>query len=85
MNQPDGNSPTNIGNPTEITIAELADLICMLCGSSSKVKFVELPTDDPKLRKPDISRIQKLCGWKPKVTLEDGLKETIQYFKKLVV
>ncbi len=74
--------PFNIGNPSEITMAELAERIIRLTGSSSKVVHRELPADDPVKRKPDISRIKEAIGWEPKVGLEQGLLETIAYFKK---
>jgi UDP-glucuronate decarboxylase len=73
--------PVNIGNPKEITVLELADIICVLTGSRSKIQFKSLPQDDPVRRKPDISKIMDLIQWQPKVSLEDGLKETISYFK----
>ena len=74
--------PFNIGNPSEITMAGLAERILGLTGSSSKVVHQKLPADDPIKRKPDISRIKEAIGWEPKVSLEQGLGETIAYFKK---
>lgn len=74
--------PFNIGNPSEITMADLAERILGLTGSSSKVVHQKLPADDPIKRKPDISRIKEAIGWEPKVSLEQGLGETIAYFKK---
>jgi len=73
--------PVNIGNPGEFTMLELADLILKLTGSKSKLVFKPLPPDDPKNRQPDISVAKSKLGWEPKVCLEDGLKETIDYFK----
>ena len=74
--------PVNIGNPVEFTMIELADLIIKLTSSNSKLVFLPLPSDDPKQRKPDISlAFNKLDQWKPEVKLEDGLLETINYFK----
>ncbi|HUL71460.1 MAG TPA: UDP-glucuronic acid decarboxylase family protein [Vicinamibacterales bacterium] len=75
------NEPVNIGNPREMTIAEMARLIIRMTGSRSKLVFKPLPTDDPKVRQPDITRARTLLGWEPKVGLEEGLTETIQYFK----
>jgi UDP-glucuronate decarboxylase len=76
--------PVNLGNPCEFTMLELAEKVLELVGSKSKLLFMPLPTDDPKQRKPDISLAGKKLGWTPTVTLEDGLKETIQYFRKLL-
>jgi len=71
----------NIGNPEEITILELAKTIKKLANSNSEISFHPLPADDPKRRCPDISKTQKLLGWTPKVTLENGLMKTISWFK----
>jgi dTDP-glucose 4,6-dehydratase len=74
--------PINIGNPTERTMLEFAQTIKGLTNSSSEIVFEPLPTsDDPKQRKPDITKAEKLLGWEPKVSLEDGLERTIAYFK----
>jgi UDP-glucuronate decarboxylase len=75
--------PVNLGNPGEFTMLELAEKVISLVGSKSKLTFMPLPQDDPKQRKPviDLAR-EKLNGWEPKVALEDGLKETIAYFRK---
>lgn len=77
--------PINLGNPFEFTIINLAETIIRLTGSKSKVKFEPLPQDDPKQRKPDITLANEKIGWKPKITLEEGLKETIAYFKKALI
>ena len=83
MNSPsDFTGPVNIGNPVEFTMLELAELVIKLTGSKSKLVFEPLPSDDPKLRQPDISLAKSNLGWEPRVCLEDGLKETIAYFKK---
>ena len=74
--------PVNLGNPVEMTVTELAEKIIRLTDSSSSLEYRELPQDDPTRRKPDISLAKKMLGWEPKVSLEDGLKETILYFKK---
>jgi len=75
--------PINIGNPGEFTMLELAEKVIKLVGSKSKLVHMPLPQDDPKQRKPDITLAKaKLNGWEPKVNLEDGLKETIAYFRK---
>ncbi len=76
--------PVNVGNPVEFTIHELAEIVIRLTGSSSKIIFEPLPADDPLQRKPDISLAKKQLGWEPKIDLEDGLKETINYFKKII-
>jgi len=80
----DFTGPVNIGNPTEFTMLELAENILRLTGGSSKLIFHPLPADDPKQRKPLIELAQRELAWQPKVALEDGLKETIAYFKKLL-
>ncbi len=72
--------PVNIGNPEEHTILEFAKIILRITGKSSKIAFKPLPEDDPKQRRPDITKARKLLGWEPKVSLEHGLKETIKYF-----
>ena len=74
--------PINLGNPGEFTMLELAEKVIQLTGSKSKLVFMPLPTDDPKQRQPDISLAKQNLGWQPKVNLEDGLKETINYFTK---
>ena len=71
--------PVNIGNPTEMTLTEMAETVLRLTGGSSKLVYSALPIDDPKVRKPDITRARKLLSWTPAVTLEDGLKKTIAY------
>jgi dTDP-glucose 4,6-dehydratase len=75
--------PTNIGNPDEQTIVDLARLVVELTGSSSPIEHRPLPEDDPKVRRPDISRAQKLLGWSPEVTLRAGLQRTIDWFRAL--
>jgi dTDP-glucose 4,6-dehydratase len=78
------NEPVNIGNPHELTIEEIARTIVRLVGSSSKIVYRPLPVDDPKQRQPDITRARTLLGWEPKVSLEDGLRTAIEYFKSKV-
>ena len=73
----------NIGNPNEFTIRELADIVVEVTGSSSEVRRVPLPTDDPKVRRPDITRARGTLGWEPGVELKVGLEATIEYFMKL--
>jgi UDP-glucuronate decarboxylase len=81
MNSPDTLiGPVNLGNPFEFTILELAEIILRLTNSKSKLVYMPLPSDDPTQRKPDISKANSNLEWKPKVHLEDGLKETINYF-----
>jgi UDP-glucuronate decarboxylase len=79
----DFTGPVNIGNPGEFTMLELAEKILALTGSKSKIVHEPLPADDPKQRKPDIGLARAELGWEPKVTLDDGLKETIAYFRGL--
>jgi len=76
--------PVNIGNPTEMTVKELAEKVIELTGSKSKIIYMPLPQDDPTRRKPDITLAKKTMGWEPKVNLEEGLKQTIAYFRKFV-
>jgi UDP-glucuronate decarboxylase len=75
-------SPVNIGNPSEFTMLQLAELVVKKVGGSSKITFHPLPSDDPKQRCPDITLAKKLLGWEPKVPLEEGIERTIAYFKK---
>ena len=74
--------PVNLGNPREVTITEIAKTIIDLVGSKSRLVYRPLPVDDPKQRKPDITRARTLLGWEPKVDLEEGLPKTVDYFRK---
>jgi UDP-glucuronate decarboxylase len=76
--------PFNIGNPSEISIRELAETVLRLTGSRSRIEYRPLPSDDPVQRRPDIAKARQHLDWEPGVTLEDGLRETIAYFKKVV-
>ena len=78
------NDPINIGNPRETTIKEIAETIIRMTGSRSKIVYCPLPTDDPKIRQPDITRARTLLKWEPKVSLEEGLVKTIEYFRTKV-
>jgi len=78
----DESEPVNIGNPNEMTVLQLAERILKKAGSKSKVVFKPLPVDDPKQRRPDISKAKKLLKWEPIVSLEEGLDKTIEYFKE---
>ncbi len=75
------NEPINIGNPQELTIEQIARTILRLTGSSSRIVHRDLPVDDPKVRKPDITRATTILAWSPKVSLEEGLGRTIEYFR----
>jgi dTDP-glucose 4,6-dehydratase len=77
----EANDPVNIGNPHEMTIEEIARTIVRMTGAPSRIVYRPLPTDDPKVRQPDITRAQTLLGWEPKVNLEEGLTRTIEYFR----
>jgi dTDP-glucose 4,6-dehydratase len=77
-------SPVNIGNPDEITIQEFAEEILRLTGSKSKIIYKPLPQDDPKQRKPDITKAKELLGWAPTVNRSEGLKKTLAYFKEVI-
>ena len=76
--------PVNLGSPNESSIAEIAETIVELCGSSSRVTYKPLPQDDPRQRQPDISLAKERLGWQPTVSLQDGLRETIQYFRRVL-
>jgi UDP-glucuronate decarboxylase len=76
--------PVNVGNPVEFTMLELAERVVRLTGSRSRLVFRPLPQDDPRQRQPDIRLARERLGWEPKVSLEDGLKETIAYFRRLL-
>jgi UDP-glucuronate decarboxylase len=79
---PDFTGPVNIGNPGEFSMLELAELVQETVGTKSNIQFLPLPQDDPKQRQPDISLAKSALGWEPKVSLKDGLKETVAYFRK---
>jgi Nucleoside-diphosphate-sugar epimerases len=76
--------PVNLGNPSEVTVLQLAQTIVRLSHSESKIVHRELPVDDPKQRRPDITRAKSLLGWEPEVSLEDGLSRTLEYFRSVV-
>jgi UDP-glucuronate decarboxylase len=82
MNVDDVHDPVNLGNPGEFTIKQLAEEVVKICGSNSSVTYLPLPQDDPKQRKPDISRAQKLLGWNPTIPLNEGLQKTVAYFRE---
>ena len=75
------NDQTNIGNPIEMTIQQMAEKILQATGSHSKISYKPLPEDDPKVRQPNIEKAVKYLGWEPQVKLDEGLKTTIEYFK----
>ncbi len=78
------NDPINIGNPREMTIEQIARTIVQMTGATSQIVYKPLPTDDPKVRQPDITRARTLLQWEPKVKLEEGLVKTVEYFRKKV-
>jgi len=78
----DINEPVNLGNPHEMTVKELAETVIRLTGSKSQIVYKPLPQDDPKTRRPDITRAQNLLGWQPEIPLDVGLRTTIAWFKK---
>jgi UDP-glucuronate decarboxylase len=82
MEQQEFMGPVNLGNPEEITVLELAELVIRLTASRSRIVFKELPVDDPVRRRPDVALAAEKLGWQVKVGLQDGLRETIDYFKK---
>ncbi len=79
----DTNEPVNIGNPTEMTIVQLAEKIIALTGSQSEIRYDPLPEDDPKIRQPDISLAREKLNWEPNIDLDEGLPQTIEYFRTL--
>jgi UDP-glucuronate decarboxylase len=76
--------PVNLGNPVEFTMGELADKVVSMTATRSKIEYRPLPADDPKQRQPDITRAQALLGWTPKIALNEGLEETIAYFRAVI-
>lgn len=84
METPDVEGPVNIGNPTEITIRALAEMVIDLTGSASPLTFRPMPADDPRQRCPDIAKVRGLTGWAPSTPLRDGLEKTIAYFDGLL-
>jgi len=83
MDQEQTVGPMNIGNPNEFSVKELAELVVEMTGSKSKIVYLPLPGDDPKQRRPDITRARQYLGWEPKTQLREGLAKTIEYFKRL--
>jgi UDP-glucuronate decarboxylase len=82
MNKENFIGPVNLGNPVELTVKDIAEKIISLTGSKSKIVYKPLPENDPKKRRPDISLAKEKLNWSPAVDLEDGLKKTIEYFRK---
>ena len=78
----DETDPVNIGNPAEMTVLEFATTVIRLVGSTSTIVYKPLPQDDPQVRQPDITKIRRVLGWEPKVPLEEGLAQTIVYFRE---
>jgi dTDP-glucose 4,6-dehydratase len=76
--------PVNLGNPQEVSVLELAEMIIKLAGSKSTIEHRDLPVDDPKQRRPDITRAREVLGWQPEVGLEDGLGRTLEYFRSVI-
>jgi dTDP-glucose 4,6-dehydratase len=76
--------PVNIGNPDELSMLRLAQWIVELTGSSSPIEFIDLPVDDPKVRRPDTARAQQLLGWSPQVPSEEGLRRTVAWFASVL-
>ena len=81
----DFTGPVNIGNPDEFTIKQLAELVIDMTGSKSKIIYKDLPVDDPRQRKPDISLAKEKLDWEPHIQLREGLDKTIEYFKQILV
>jgi dTDP-glucose 4,6-dehydratase len=83
--QSERGDPTNIGNPREFTVAQLAELVKHMIGSSAPIVYEPLPSDDPKVRQPDIAVARDVLGWEPRVPLQEGLASTIEYFRRIVL
>ena len=81
--QSDERYPTNLGNPAELTILQFAEEIRRMTGAASPIEFRPLPEDDPKQRKPNIDKARQLLGWEPRVSLEEGIRQTVEYFRGL--
>jgi len=84
LSESDEPYPVNIGNPAEMTIREFAETITKIIDTSSEITYHPLPEDDPKQRRPDITRAREILGWEPKVALDEGLARTLEYFKERV-
>ncbi|HEX5884151.1 MAG TPA: hypothetical protein VFY67_06360, partial [Pyrinomonadaceae bacterium] len=84
MNVDGLHEPVNLGNPGEFTIKQLAEEVIKVCGSQSGFTYLPLPADDPRQRKPDITRAQTLLGWNPTIPLREGLKRTVEDFRSRV-
>lgn len=84
MNTDAGHDPINLGNPGEFTIKELAEEVARICGTGARIKYCPLPQDDPKQRKPDITRAERLLNWSPTIPLREGLERTVSYFAERV-
>ena len=84
MDTDDFTGPVNLGNPSERMVIELAEMIIQMTGSKSKIVFKALPSDDPTKRKPDISLAKQRLNWEPKISIEEGLAKTIEYFKSVI-
>jgi UDP-glucuronate decarboxylase len=85
MNRDAGHDPINLGNPCEFTIKELAGEVMRTCGSNTGIKYLPLPQDDPRQRKPDITRAEKLLGWNPTIPLREGLERTVADFARRLI
>jgi len=81
LSQSEAHGPMNIGNPTEMTIREFAEAIQTIIDPDAKIDFKPLPTDDPRVRQPDIGLAREVLGWEPKVQFDEGIRETIAYFR----
>jgi dTDP-glucose 4,6-dehydratase len=84
LSKSDEHLPVNIGNPNEFTILECAQHVLKVTGSNSQIRYEPLPPDDPKQRRPDITKARHLLRWEPKIDLETGLRQSLDYFKRAV-
>jgi dTDP-glucose 4,6-dehydratase len=84
LTKSDEHLPVNIGNPNEFTILECAKVVLKVTGSKSQIRYEPLPQDDPKQRRPDITKARQLLGWEPRIDLESGLRQSLNYFRKAV-
>jgi dTDP-glucose 4,6-dehydratase len=84
LSQGSYHEPVNIGNPTEMTVLQFAKAILEITGSKSEIDFRPLPVDDPKVRQPDISLAKRILGWEPKVSFDQGIRQTVNYFRNFL-
>ena len=80
----DDSMPFNLGNPAELSMRQLAETMCAMAGMDLEITYMPLPVDDPKRRQPDITRVKTELGWEPKISIEEGMKETFEFYRTLM-